>query len=319
MSYYQLIENKKNNTRFNDLTRTDYKYIVCLLNKNKFKLLDYEASFILTNLKHNNSYYNSKTIDNRQYYPVSNKVNLYKNPFNKTFNNSFINPFKITFRKNRNNIIKYKLNLDYTPMIGQIYYNTGEYFEGQVQNGEPNGFGNLKLNNYTIYEGPFINGLPHGNGLVKFSNHYYYYSNFVNGINIDGGVLYTNEYIEEQNIYRKSTKLVGLYETLVNYKSQYKFKFASRKRINCYNSNNRKKRSYQEEEDTSNIPIASNTPNTANTANTANIVNTANKKMRYNSNLNKNSTENPSMFSINNYQNWVNINQNTINKNLKNL
>ena len=326
---YHLLE-KKSDLIIPKNVRNMYHHMIYFLNQKKFSLNELEASFILKNLKHD--------YDFRYKYKISyDKVNWNNQNYNisyrvKSTPEQIENPFKIKYIKNRKNIINYKLNMDYYPMVSQITYNTGEFFEGQIKNEEPNGYGTLKLNEHMIYEGPFLNGLFHGYGLIRFSNNMYYATHFENGLNMHGGTLYSEDFIYEENIYNQSNKLFGLYEVLLNYKNSYKIKFASKKTISSYKSICSKKRVFSNH-DNEDIPSSKKVkynhvkqilpkaiPKNISTKFPSTLENPGNnsncKKMRYNqSEDNKN---NP-LFPINDYKKWMNTNQNIMSKNLKNI
>lgn len=71
---------------------------------------------------------------------------------------------------------------------GKINYNDGAFFEGEILNNQPNGYGKLTFSNKEVIEGSFSDGLI--NGLVK-----YYFSNgvifgeYING-NMNGSATF---------------------------------------------------------------------------------------------------------------------------------
>ena len=321
---YHLVE-KKSDLIIPKNVRNMYHYMIYFLNQKKFALNELEASFILTNLKHHqlfnckNNLSVGKVNWNNQNYNISYRV--------KSTPEQIKNPFQIIYSKNRKHKIKYQINMDYFPMISKILYNTGEYFEGQIKNEEPNGYGTLKLNKHIIYEGPFLDGLFHGYGLIRFSNNVYYATHFENGLNLHGGTLYSEDLIYEENIYNQSSKLFGLYEVLLNYKNSYKSKFASKRIISSYKSICSKKRVIPSDDD--HIPSAKKAkynqteqvlPKTIPTNFPTNLENLVNnnscKKMRYNQ---YEDNKNNPLFQINDYKKWMNTNQNIMSKNLKNI
>ena len=325
---YHLLE-KKSDLIIPKNVRNMYHNMIYFLNQKKFALNELEASFILTNLKHHQlfNYKNNLSLEkvnwNNKLYSISYRV--------KSNLEQIKNPFQIIYSKNRKHKIKYQINMDYFPMISKILYNTGEYFEGQIKNEEPNGYGTIILNELMIYEGPFLNGLFHGYGLIKFSNNIYYATHFENGLNLNGGTLYSEDFIYEENMYNQSNKLFGLYEVLLNYKNSYKNKFASKKIISSYKSIFNKKRVISNENDDTPsskkarynqvekiLPKA--IPKTIQTRFPTTLENPVSnsicKKMRYNpSEDNKN---NP-LFPIHDYKSWINTSQNMMSKNLKNI
>jgi hypothetical protein len=306
---YHLVEKKSDLIIPKDV-RNIYYNMIYFLNQKKFALNELEASFILTNLKYDYAFkykYNisyDKVNWNNQKYNISYRV--------KSTPEQIENPFKIKYIKNRKNIINYKLNMDYYPMVSQITYNTCEFFEGQIKNEEPNGYGTLKLNEHMIYEGPFLNGLFHGYGLIRFSNDMYYATHFENGLSLNGGTLYSEDFIYEENIYNKSNKLFGLYEVLVNYKNNYKIRFASKNIItSSYKSIGSKKRVIPSDDDY--IPSAKKAK--------CNPFQSLNHSLSLNlePNLNQNRTSNIQLFPIKDYKSWMNTSQNIMSKNLKNI
>lgn len=305
---YHLLE-KKSDLIIPKNVRNMYHHMIYFLNQKKFALNELEASFILTNLKHDYTFRYKHKISydkvnwNNQNYNISYRV--------KSTPEQIENPFKIKYIKNRKNIINYKLNMDYYPMVSQITYNTGEYFEGQIKNEEPNGYGTIRLNEHMIYEGPFLNGLFHGYGLIRFSNDMYYATHFENGLNLNGGTLYSEDFIYEENIYNQSSKLFGLYHVLLNYKNSYKSKFASKRIISSYKSICSKKRVISNEDDYT--PSAKKVKH--------NSFQSLNHSLNPNleSNLNQNYTSNIQLFPIQDYKSWMNTSQNIMSKNLKNI
>ena len=63
-----------------------------------------------------------------------------------------------------------------------IYFNSGDFYEGEFKNGEINGFGFYIWKNKHSYEGNFINGKMHGYGIYKWPDGNIYEGQYKNNI-----------------------------------------------------------------------------------------------------------------------------------------
>ena len=63
-----------------------------------------------------------------------------------------------------------------------IYYNTGDFYEGEFKNGEINGYGFYTWKNKHTYEGSFLNGKMHGKGIYKWPDGNTYEGEYKNNI-----------------------------------------------------------------------------------------------------------------------------------------
>ena len=59
-----------------------------------------------------------------------------------------------------------------SPHNGQLTYENGDVYEGQLENGQPHGQGQLtcKKSHYKLYVGEFKEGMPHGQGEMTYKN-----------------------------------------------------------------------------------------------------------------------------------------------------
>ena len=77
-------------------------------------------------------------------------------------------------------------------MIQSINYDNG-YYEGEIKDGKPYGFGTYRWNNGDVYTGEYVKGIRHGKGKFVYANGNYYDGDWVDGKYHGHGIYHWND------------------------------------------------------------------------------------------------------------------------------